>query len=86
MIDGEGELTTGWKQRLTSLLPSLDPEQILARMRVDGAGWFEPNYGVEVEEELPESPDDLTLSDDDSASLRTVESEEAYDEEEETEE
>jgi hypothetical protein len=41
---------------------------------------------VEVEEELPESPDDLTLSDDDSASLRTVESEEAYDEEEETEE
>ena len=86
MIDGEAELTTGWKQRLTSLLPSLDPEQILARMRVDGAGWFEPNYGVEVEEELPESPDDLTLSDDDSASLRTVESEEAYDEEEETEE
>lgn len=86
MIDGEAELTTGWKQRLTSLLPSLDPEQILARMRVDGAGWFEPNYGVEVEEELPESPDDLTLSDDDSATLRTVESEEAYDEEEETEE
>ena len=86
MIDGEAELTTGWKQRLTSLLPSLDPEQILARMRVDGAGWFEPNYGVEVEEDLPESPDDLTLSDDDSASLRTVESEEAYDEEEETEE
>ncbi len=83
MIDGDSELTTGWKQRLTSLLPSLDPEQILARMRVDGAGWFEPNYGVEVEEELPESPDDLTLSDDDSASLRTTESEEAYDEEEE---
>ncbi|MFO0977991.1 MAG: hypothetical protein U0996_16415 [Planctomycetaceae bacterium] len=83
MIDGDADLTTGWKQRLTSLLPSLDPEQILAKMRVDGAGWFEPNYGVEVEEELPESPDDLTLSDDDSASLRTVESEEAYDEEEE---
>lgn len=86
MIDGDSELTTGWKQRLTSLLPSLDPEQILARMRVDGAGWFEPNYGVEVEEELPESPDDLTLSDDDSASLRTAESEEAYDEEDDTEE
>ena len=86
MIDGDEDLTTGWKQRLTSLLPSLDPEQILARMRTDGAGWFEPNYGVEIEEELPQSPDDLILSDDQSETLRADESDEAYDEEEDTEE
>ncbi|MBL8812663.1 MAG: hypothetical protein JNM43_21035 [Planctomycetaceae bacterium] len=86
MIDGDDDLTTGWKQRLTSLLPSLDPEQILARMRTDGAGWFEPNYGVELEEELPQSPDDLILSDDQAETLRADESDEAYDEEEDTEE
>lgn len=46
LIDGDRDLTTGWKQRLTSLLPSLNPEQILARMRRDGAAWFQPDYGV----------------------------------------
>ena len=49
LIDGDRDLTTGWKQRLTSLLPSVDPEQILARMRTDGAGWFQPDYGLDQE-------------------------------------
>jgi hypothetical protein len=47
MIDGNEELTAGWKQRLTSLLPSVDPEQILARMRTDGAAWFAPDFGID---------------------------------------
>jgi hypothetical protein len=47
MIDGNEDLTAGWKQRLTSLLPSVDPEQILARMRTDGAGWFAPDFGID---------------------------------------
>ncbi len=47
MIDGSEDLTAGWKQRLTSLLPSVDPEQILARMRTDGAAWFAPNFGID---------------------------------------
>ena len=46
LIDTSTELTTGWKQRLTSLLPSIDPEQILARLRTDGARWFVPNFGL----------------------------------------
>ena len=47
MIDGNEDMTTGWKQRLTSLLPSVDPEQILARMRTDGAAWFAPDFGID---------------------------------------
>jgi len=47
MIDGNEDLTAGWKQRLTSLLPSVDPEQILARMRTDGAAWFTPDFGID---------------------------------------
>ena len=47
MIDGNEDLTAGWKQRLTSLLPSVDPEQILARMRTDGAAWFAPEFGID---------------------------------------
>ena len=47
MIDGNEDLTAGWKQRLTSLLPSVDPEQILARMRTDGAAWFSPDFGID---------------------------------------
>ena len=47
MIDGNEDLTAGWKQRLTSLLPSVDPEQILARMRTDGAAWFAPDFGID---------------------------------------
>lgn len=46
MINDDKNLTSGWKQRLTSLLPSVDPEQILAKMRTDGAKWFEPDYGL----------------------------------------
>ena len=45
-IDGSEDLSTGWKQRLTSLLPSVDPERILAGMRADGATWFQPDFGL----------------------------------------
>ena len=45
LIDTNKELTTGWKQRLTSLLPSVDPEQIMAKLRTDGATWFVPDFG-----------------------------------------
>jgi hypothetical protein len=47
LIDGDEDLTAGWKQRLTSLLPSVNPEQILARMRTDGAAWFSPDFGID---------------------------------------
>jgi hypothetical protein len=47
LIDGDEDLTAGWKQRLTSLMPSVDPEQILARMRTDGAAWFAPDFGID---------------------------------------
>ena len=47
LIDGDEDLSAGWKQRLTSLMPSVDPEQILARMRTDGASWFAPNFGID---------------------------------------
>jgi hypothetical protein len=47
LIDGDEDLTAGWKQRLTSLMPSVDPEQILARMRTDGASWFAPDFGID---------------------------------------
>lgn len=46
LIDANKELTSGWKQRLTSLLPSVDPEQILAKLRTDGATWFAPDFGL----------------------------------------
>ncbi len=47
LIDADSHLSTGWKQRLTTVLPSLDPEQILARLRRDGAAWFEPRFSVD---------------------------------------
>jgi hypothetical protein len=28
-------------------MPSVDPEQILARMRTDGASWFAPDFGID---------------------------------------
>lgn len=46
LIDSSKELSAGWKQRLTSLLPSIDPEQILAKLRTDGATWFLADYGI----------------------------------------
>ncbi|MEN9556184.1 MAG: putative metallophosphoesterase YhaO [Planctomycetota bacterium] len=61
LIDTDGTLSSGWKQRLTSVLPSLDPERILARLREDGAAWFEPSFhsdAVESEQEVPESSGD----------------------------
>ncbi len=47
LIESDKQLTTGWKHRLTSLLPSIDPEQVLARMRSDGATWFLPEFGLD---------------------------------------
>ncbi len=61
-IDGDKELTTGWKQRLTSLLPSVDPEQILARMRTDGAAWFQPDFGLDGVFAESDDTDDSTDS------------------------
>lgn len=46
LIHDNQHLTSSWKQRLTSLLPSIDPEQILARIRTDGAAWFSPDFGM----------------------------------------
>jgi hypothetical protein len=66
LIDGDEELSAGWKQRLTSLLPSVDPEQILARMRTDGAAWFQPDFGIDGV--FPEESDALLSEDSDESS------------------
>ena len=47
---------------MTALLPSIDPEQILARLRTDGATWFAPDFGVTGEHEDEESGIDETDS------------------------
>ncbi len=65
LIDASKELTSGWKQRLTSLLPSVDPEQILAKLRTDGATWFVPNFGLTGDSDDESS--DLDLPDDEDA-------------------
>lgn len=36
----EKNLSDGWRQRFEALVAGVDRERILARMRVDGAGWF----------------------------------------------
>jgi len=61
LIDEDKDLSTGWKQRLTSLLPSVDPEQILARMRTDGAAWFQPDFALS--DLLEESDEDVLAED-----------------------
>ncbi len=43
MIDEDSDLTVGWRHRLNALISGLETEQILARMRVDGADWFIPD-------------------------------------------
>jgi len=55
-IERAPELSAGWKQRLQTLLPSLDREQILARIREDGGRWFEPRF-TEDEDLQGESED-----------------------------
>ncbi|MEJ7594307.1 MAG: hypothetical protein WKF77_22450 [Planctomycetaceae bacterium] len=62
LIDTSKELTTGWKQRLTSLLPSVDPEQIMAKLRTDGATWFVPDFGPA--DDSDDEPSDIDLTDD----------------------
>ncbi|RLT22143.1 MAG: hypothetical protein DWI29_00960 [Planctomycetota bacterium] len=66
LIDTSQELTAGWKQRLTSLLPAVDPEQIMAKLRTDGATWFVPDFGrgdSGVDDNADKS-NDVDLSDD----------------------
>jgi len=55
VIEADRELSTAWKQRLLAVLPSLDPEQILARIREDGAAWFEPRFELSSSEDAEES-------------------------------
>ena len=43
MIEDDSELTVGWRHRLNALISGIDAEQVLARMRVDGAEWFIPD-------------------------------------------
>ena len=62
LIDSNSELSAGWKQRMTALLPSIDPEQILAKLRTDGATWFAPDFGLAGENEDEESTFDGTDS------------------------
>ena len=69
MIDGSKELSTGWKQRLTSLLSSVDPEQILAKLRTDGARWFQADFGL-----IDETADLDDLESDDSAEFHEADS------------
>ena len=51
VIESDRELSTAWKQRLLAVLSALDPEQILARIREDGAAWFEPRFDLQAAEE-----------------------------------
>jgi len=68
LIDADSHLSAGWKQRLTTVLPSLDPEQILARLRQDGAAWFEPRYNAaNAEDDLEGAVDSAPEEDDDLA-------------------
>jgi len=53
-IERASELSAGWKQRLQTLLLSLDREQILARIREDGGRWFEPRF-TDDDEQLDET-------------------------------
>jgi len=46
LIETDNTLTVGWRQRLMALADGVEPEQILGRMRIDGAGWFIPDLSV----------------------------------------
>ena len=51
---------------MTSLLPAVDPEQIMAKLRTDGATWFVPDFGrgdSGVDDNADKS-NDVDLSDD----------------------
>lgn len=73
LLDEDRELTVGWKQRLGSLIAGMDTEQVLARLRIDGAGWFIPDLSVLLDEsgtdEAAGGDDELT-DEDGSAVLR----------------
>lgn len=90
LIDGDKELSTGWKQRLMSVLPSVDPEQILARMRTDGAAWFQPDFALnelladsddgEPDEDFSHDRLENAIESDDSDGSEALESDEDSDE------
>jgi len=82
LIDSSPELTTGWKQRLASLLPSVDPEQILATLRTNGATWFAPEFGLA--DSLHEDSDGSDLLDDMDAEQQDDETSELSDDLDET--
>lgn len=60
LIETERDLSAGWRQRLTALVAGVDTQQILAHLRVDGAGWFIPDLSI-LESEAAE---DSELADD----------------------
>ena len=82
LIDSSQELTTGWKQRLASLLPSVDPEQILATLRTNGATWFAPEFGLA--DSLHEDSEGSDLLDDMDAEQHDSETSELSDNLDET--
>lgn len=57
-IERSPELSDGWKQRLLALLPALDREQILAKLREDGGRWFEPQFIDDPGEEVDNAESD----------------------------
>jgi hypothetical protein len=59
LITGDPSLSAGWKQRLTTLLPALDAEQIVARLREDGAAWFASGESDDIAN--PEGADTASL-------------------------
>jgi len=74
LLKGSDELTKGWRQRLSSLLPAMDQERILAQLRTDGADWFVPDPAClmpEMLRGLTEQPD--VLSEDDDGNLLLLE-------------
>ncbi len=52
LLDTDKELTVGWRQRISALISGLNAEQIQARMRIDGAGWFIPDLSVLTEDSV----------------------------------
>jgi hypothetical protein len=70
-IERAPELSEGWKQRLHALLPSLDREQILAKLREDGGRWFEPLYSDGIDD--PEIVDSEASPESDSTAADSLE-------------
>lgn len=75
-IDRAPDLSDGWKQRLLALLPSLDREQILAKLREDGGRWFEPLFTDDPDDEAHNAEsEDLPAADFDGHSRNEFDTE-----------